>query len=69
MERVRRRGVRELERQLAGLLAMCAIPVERCDLSKPSNIRWLRRNLTPQNCPSSLLVAVIRLLAEVGRGL
>ena len=69
MGRVKYRDLAESERQLATLLKRCTVPVAKCDLSRPSNIRWLRRNLTPLNCPSSQHGAIIRLLIEVGRGL
>ncbi len=62
-------GAPDAVRQLSVLLVMCTIPSNRLDLSKPSNIRWLRRHLSPRNCPLALLGTVNRLLTEVGRGL
>jgi hypothetical protein len=58
-----------VESQLARLLEHCSIPKGRTDLSKPSNILWLRRNLSPRNCPVQYLRLVRELIIQAGQGL
>ena len=64
-----KQGRFEAENQLAKLLEHCSIPKGRTDLSKPSNILWLSRNLSPRNCPIQHLRLVRDLLIQAGQGL
>ena len=58
--------MKDVER-LKTLLESMDIPEARRDITKPSNVRWLQRNLAINNSNNTALREVYKLLRSVGK--